>query len=196
MARRETVVYTLRPARRRRERRRRDGLASASTVRPTSSTPARSTGRSCSDAFAPYVGAARKAGGGARLGAAGARAQRRRRRPRSSGGSDREEVQRIREWARENGHKVSERGRLSSSVLEAYRAAQLAPRRSLAGRVRRVAADRGSGRPFRCGRTTQGNGHRRREVAPLVPPDKTEPAGTAGGPTAPSRHPTESAERG
>ncbi|MGO2746757.1 histone-like nucleoid-structuring protein Lsr2 [Microbacterium sp.] len=29
----------------------------------------------------------------------------------------------IREWARENGHKVSERGRIPASVVEAYRAA-------------------------------------------------------------------------
>jgi len=75
------------------------------------------------DAFAPYVGAARKAGG-----AGGSGARRAPRTPSrasgSSGSSDREEVQRIREWARDNGHKVSERGRLSSSVLEAYRAAQ------------------------------------------------------------------------
>ena len=72
------------------------------------------------DAFAPYVGAARKAGGGAaRRGSRGSS----RSSGSSSSGSDREEVQRIREWARANGHKVSERGRLSSSVLEAYRAA-------------------------------------------------------------------------
>ena len=75
------------------------------------------------EAFATYVGAARRANRG------GTSTPRRTSRPassgggRSSGGSDREEVQRIREWARENGHKVSERGRLSSSVLEAYRAA-------------------------------------------------------------------------
>ena len=75
------------------------------------------------DAFAPYVGAARKAGGrGGSGGSAPRRASRGTSRP-SSGGSDREEVQRIREWARANGHQVSERGRLSSSVLEAYRAA-------------------------------------------------------------------------
>ncbi len=74
------------------------------------------------DAFAPYVGAARKAGGGSA--SAPRRSPRAASRPAApSGGSDREEVQRIREWARENGHKVSERGRLSSSVLEAYRAA-------------------------------------------------------------------------
>jgi hypothetical protein len=73
------------------------------------------------DAFAPYVGAARKPGGSA--GSGPRRASRGSSRPAASGGADREEVQRIREWAREHGHKVSERGRLSSSVLEAYRAA-------------------------------------------------------------------------
>ena len=73
------------------------------------------------DAFARYVGSARRAG----RPAAGAGA---RRAPRSSGrpaaaGSDRERVQAIREWARSNGHAVSERGRLSSTVLAAYEAA-------------------------------------------------------------------------
>jgi hypothetical protein len=80
------------------------------------------------EAFATYVGSARRAN------RTGTSSPRRTSRPASSGGrssggsgssggSDREEVQRIREWARENGHTVSERGRLSSSVLEAYRAA-------------------------------------------------------------------------
>lgn len=72
------------------------------------------------DAFAPFVGAARRAGR-----SAGAPAQRKGRsssRPAASG-SDRERVQAIREWARSSGHKVSERGRLSSSVIEAYEAA-------------------------------------------------------------------------
>jgi hypothetical protein len=73
------------------------------------------------DAFAPYVGAARKAGGSGGSGAR--RPARSAGRTASTGGADREEVQRIREWARDNGHKVSERGRLSSSVLEAYRSA-------------------------------------------------------------------------
>ena len=75
------------------------------------------------EAFSTYIGSARRA-----KGAGSSSAPRRSSRPaassgRSSGGSDREEVQRIREWARENGHTVSERGRLSSTVLEAYRAA-------------------------------------------------------------------------
>ena len=73
------------------------------------------------EAFATYVGSARRSNRG------GTSSPRRASRPssgsRTSGGSDREEVQRIREWARENGHTVSERGRLSSTVLEAYRAA-------------------------------------------------------------------------
>ncbi len=71
------------------------------------------------DAFAPFVGAARRAGR-----AAAAPAQRRSARTsRSGGGSDRERVQEIREWARNHGHKVSERGRLSAAVVQAYEAA-------------------------------------------------------------------------
>ena len=78
------------------------------------------------DAFAPFVGSAQKTGRGSAGGGGPRRAARSSSGSgrASSGGSDREEVQKIREWAREHGHKVSERGRLSSSVLEAYRAAQ------------------------------------------------------------------------
>jgi hypothetical protein len=66
------------------------------------------------DAFAPFVGSARRAGGSAPS------------RPRmsarmSSGtGRSREETTAIREWASANGLKVSDRGRISSTVLEAY----------------------------------------------------------------------------
>lgn len=38
--------------------------------------------------------------------------------------SDPEELQRIREWAKSNGHAVSDRGRISATVREAYAAAQ------------------------------------------------------------------------
>jgi hypothetical protein len=69
------------------------------------------------DAFAPYVGAARRAGRGVV-----APAQRRGGRS-NRGSGDKQRVQEIREWARSNGHKVSERGRLSAAVLEAYDAA-------------------------------------------------------------------------
>jgi hypothetical protein len=75
------------------------------------------------EALAPYVGAARKAGASA---PAPRRATRSSSRSASSAGApsaDRERVQAIREWARANGHAVSERGRLSASVLQAYEAA-------------------------------------------------------------------------
>jgi hypothetical protein len=67
------------------------------------------------DAFAPWVGAARRAGGRSTSARGG--------RGRSSGAGDRQRVQEIREWARTHGHKVSERGRLSAAVIEAYDAA-------------------------------------------------------------------------
>jgi hypothetical protein len=72
------------------------------------------------NAFASYVGAARRAGR-----AAAAPSQRRSgsRAPRSGGNGDRQRVQEIREWARTHGHKVSERGRLSAVVVQAYEAA-------------------------------------------------------------------------
>jgi hypothetical protein len=37
--------------------------------------------------------------------------------------SNREETQAIREWARQNGHQLSDRGRIPKSVMEAYQAA-------------------------------------------------------------------------
>ena len=39
------------------------------------------------------------------------------------GALSRQESQEIREWARKNGHEVSDRGRIKTSVVEAYRAA-------------------------------------------------------------------------
>lgn len=68
-------------------------------------------------AFAPYVGAARRAGrpsGRGRSGAAAARA------PSRSGGGD---IAAVREWAKANGYTVSERGRISGQVRDAYVAA-------------------------------------------------------------------------
>lgn len=38
--------------------------------------------------------------------------------------SDPEELQKIREWAKSNGHTVSDRGRISAAVRDAYAAAQ------------------------------------------------------------------------
>jgi len=63
------------------------------------------------DAFAPFVGSARRAGGSPVAS-----------RPRMStrAGRPREETAAIREWATANGIEVSTRGRISSTVLEAY----------------------------------------------------------------------------
>jgi hypothetical protein len=63
------------------------------------------------DALARYVGAARRSGG-SRATASKRRTQ--------VGTSARE----IRDWARSNGHKVPDRGRIPSDVREAFEAAQ------------------------------------------------------------------------
>jgi hypothetical protein len=60
------------------------------------------------DALAPFVAAARRASGGRRPTSA----------PRPT--VDREQNQAIREWAQQQGMKISERGRIPASVLEAY----------------------------------------------------------------------------
>jgi nucleoid-associated protein Lsr2 len=65
------------------------------------------------DALANYVAHARRGRGG-RVSATG-------RRTRAARG-DREQTQAIRAWARKNGHKVGEKGRIPAAVLEAYHA--------------------------------------------------------------------------
>ncbi len=72
------------------------------------------------DAFSRYVQAARKVsrGGGSRASGGG--------RSRATGGGgrmDREQAGALREWARKNGHNVSDRGRIPASVVDAYEAA-------------------------------------------------------------------------
>ena len=68
------------------------------------------------DAFSRYVSAARKVGRGTRASGGG--------RSRASGGRmDREQAGAIRDWARKNGHAVSDRGRMAASVVEAFAAA-------------------------------------------------------------------------
>ncbi|HLT83508.1 MAG TPA: Lsr2 family protein [Phototrophicaceae bacterium] len=64
------------------------------------------------DALAPWVGHARRAGG--------RRAPAARRSGRSSGGRSSGDASKIREWARENGFTVSDRGRIPAEVTEAY----------------------------------------------------------------------------
>jgi hypothetical protein len=61
------------------------------------------------DAFAPYVGTARRVGGRASSGRA----------RRGGAGRDNRTAE-IREWARANGHQVNERGRIAADVVAAY----------------------------------------------------------------------------
>ena len=63
-------------------------------------------------ALKPYTSAARKAGGH-RSGTGRTTAS----------GADRQQLAKIREWARANGHQVSDRGHISAAVQEAYHAA-------------------------------------------------------------------------
>jgi hypothetical protein len=62
------------------------------------------------EALAPFMSVARRAGGRRATPAAPSRPA-----------SDREQNQAIREWAAAQGMKISERGRIPSNVLEAYR---------------------------------------------------------------------------
>jgi Lsr2 len=72
------------------------------------------------DSLATYVAAARRSGGTPRKG----------RTPRATAEGEsapsranREETAAIRAWARENGHEVSERGRIPKAVVQAYQSA-------------------------------------------------------------------------
>jgi hypothetical protein len=71
------------------------------------------------DVLGKYVSAARKVSSrGTRASGAG--------RSRATGGGgrmDREQAGAIRDWARKNGHDVSDRGRIPASVVEAFEAA-------------------------------------------------------------------------
>jgi Lsr2 len=70
------------------------------------------------DAFSRYVQAARKVGRGSGRASGGGRS-----RPTGGGRMDREQAGAIRDWARKNGHAVSDRGRIPASVVEAYESA-------------------------------------------------------------------------
>lgn len=63
------------------------------------------------DALQPFISVARKSAG--RTPRAG----------RQAAASRTNDVAQIRQWARENGHKVSERGRIQADIVEAYRKA-------------------------------------------------------------------------
>jgi len=74
------------------------------------------------DSLASFVAAGRKSGG------ASAAAGRRTQKMTASSGRrpqplDREQTAAIRAWARQNGHQVSDRGRISKTVVDAFQAA-------------------------------------------------------------------------
>jgi hypothetical protein len=64
------------------------------------------------DALASFVAAARRGDAGGRRRSAGARA--------AKPAGEREDTSAIRDWARSNGHQVSDRGRISRSIMDAY----------------------------------------------------------------------------
>jgi hypothetical protein len=68
------------------------------------------------EALQPYVAAARRAGGTGRGGRRGVSAR--------GPGRDAEQIKAIREWAKQQGADVSERGRIPARIEEAYQAAQ------------------------------------------------------------------------
>jgi len=73
---------------------------------------------SIEESFAEWISNARKTTGG-RSGGAPARSSS----SRSSSSPKRSDLDAVRAWARENGHEISDRGRVSNKVLEAYDAA-------------------------------------------------------------------------
>jgi len=76
-----------------------------------------SNAREMRDALSRYVQAARKVGRASGRASGGGRS-------RATGGRmDREQAGAIRDWARKNGHQVSDRGRIPASVVEAYESA-------------------------------------------------------------------------
>ncbi len=61
-------------------------------------------------ALEPFISKARKTGGSRRSAA------------KASSGTSKDQLKAIREWARANGHQVSDRGRISQDIQDAYNA--------------------------------------------------------------------------
>ncbi len=70
------------------------------------------------DHLAEFIASARRTGGRVKRGGT----------PTAGGsGRNREQTQAIREWAKKNGHDVSDRGRIPAAVIDAFETAQSAP---------------------------------------------------------------------
>jgi hypothetical protein len=75
-----------------------------------------------------FIAAARRTGGRVKRGL-GSTAT-----PASEGARSKEQTQAIREWARSNSWDIADRGRVPSSVIEAFEAAHAAPAKAARGR--------------------------------------------------------------
>ena len=71
--------------------------------------------------LADFVTVARRTGGRVKRGLGGTAA------PSGEGARSKEQTQAIRDWAKNNGHQVAERGRIPSGIIEAFEAAHAAP---------------------------------------------------------------------
>jgi hypothetical protein len=79
------------------------------------------------DHLSEFIASARRTGGRVkRGGAVGGVA--------SGSGRNREQTQAIREWAKKNGHEVSDRGRIPAAVIQAFEAAQASPSKGRKGK--------------------------------------------------------------
>jgi hypothetical protein len=77
--------------------------------------------------LAEFIAAARRTGGRVKRGGSPASGT-------PGSGRNREQTQAIREWAKKNGHDVSDRGRIPAAVIEAFEAAQAAPAKGRKGK--------------------------------------------------------------
>ncbi|HEX4704335.1 MAG TPA: Lsr2 family protein [Pseudonocardiaceae bacterium] len=72
------------------------------------------------DHLSEFIASARRTGGRVKRGGAPAGGS-------TGSGRNREQTQAIREWAKKNGHDVSDRGRIPAAVISAFDAAQASP---------------------------------------------------------------------
>jgi hypothetical protein len=70
------------------------------------------------DNLAEFIGSARRTGGRSKRGTATSTTAA----ATNGSGRSREQTQAIREWARKNGHEISERGRIPATIIEAFEA--------------------------------------------------------------------------
>lgn len=75
--------------------------------------------------LAEYIASARRTGGRVKRGGSPAVV---------GSGRNREQTQAIREWAKKNGHEVSDRGRIPAAVIDAFEAAAAAPSKGRKGK--------------------------------------------------------------